>query len=159
MVEFASLWTTRRPYIHLLPADADVLSIRTSATMQPSTVVELSGRRMRGVDDLFREFVRAFHLPEYFGWNWPAFAECMADLSWYPARAYVLCIQHPELVLDESLADCRTLYRALDGICARWANSFALGPEWGGGEVPFNVALLCEGEAELTVREFAGDYL
>lgn len=159
MTEAASLWTTRRPYIHLLPADANTSGIRTSSPVQPSVVVELNGQRMRGVEELFREFVRDFHLPEYFGWNWPAFAECMADLSWYPARAYVLCVQNPELVLVESPADCRTFYRLLNGVCSWWANSFALGPEWGGGEVPFNVALLCRREAEATVREFAGEYL
>lgn len=37
----------------------------------------MDGRRMRTVDDLFQQYLREFRLPEYFGWNWAAFDECM----------------------------------------------------------------------------------
>jgi hypothetical protein len=145
--------------LYLLPADADVARIRTSAPTQPAVAIELNGDRMHQLDDLFREFVREFRFPEYFGWNWPAFAECMGDLSWYPARAYLVCIRHPEFVLDESPADRDTFYRIMNGVCTRWAHSFGLGPEWGGGEVPFKTVFLCDQRAEEIVRAVAGDYL
>lgn len=36
---------------------------------------------MHTVEELFREYVRAFSLPGYFGWNWAAFDECMSELE------------------------------------------------------------------------------
>lgn len=67
MTDIAPLWGTRRPWPHLLPEDADVSRLRTSAPIQPSVVVEFDGAKMRSVDGVFREFVREFQFPEYFG--------------------------------------------------------------------------------------------
>lgn len=36
---------------------------------------------------------RLFQFPEYFGRNWDAVDECLADLSWLPAKGYC-CILH-----------------------------------------------------------------
>ena len=47
------------------------------------------------------------------------------------------------LLVDETI-ELSTLHRHLESAGGRWANSFALGPEWGGGEVPFNVVLIGE---------------
>ncbi|MGQ0750407.1 MAG: barstar family protein [Betaproteobacteria bacterium] len=35
----------------------------------------------------------ALEFPQPFGDNWDAFADCMQDLSWHPARAYAIHLQ------------------------------------------------------------------
>jgi Barstar (barnase inhibitor) len=102
----------------------------------------LRGSLMTDLEGVFREFVRALEFPEYFGWNWPAFAECLEDLSWLPARLYLLVVTDADQLLVDDALEVPTLYRHLESAGSRWANSFALGPEWGGGEVPFNVMLI-----------------
>jgi hypothetical protein len=97
---------------------------------------------MTDLDGRFREFVRGLEFPEYFGWNWPAFAECLNDLAWLPAKSYVLVVIDADRLLIDDIDEVPTLHRHLESAGRRWANSFALGPEWDGGEVPFNVVLI-----------------
>jgi hypothetical protein len=97
---------------------------------------------MTVLDGVFREFVRGLEFPEDFGWNWPAIAECLTDLSWLPGTSYVLVVTDAGRPLIDDIDEVPTLQRHLESAGRRWANSFALGPEWDGGEVPFNVVLI-----------------
>jgi RNAse (barnase) inhibitor barstar len=65
-------------------------------------VIYLDGTRMTTVEALFREYVREFDLPEYFGRNWAAFSECMPDLSWIPAESYLTIIRDSALLLSRT---------------------------------------------------------
>lgn len=97
---------------------------------------------MRSVEELFREYVREFRFPEYFGWNWAAFSEWMRTLAERPAHAYLTVIRNAEQLLQDEPGDTPTFLRQLENIGQRWANSFALDEQWGGGEVPFNTILV-----------------
>lgn len=37
---------------------------------------------------------RALDFPEWFGGNWDALSDCLADLSWWPAPGYVFVLDH-----------------------------------------------------------------
>jgi RNAse (barnase) inhibitor barstar len=37
---------------------------------------------------------RAMHFPEWFGFNWDALLDCLADLGWRPAEGYVVILEH-----------------------------------------------------------------
>jgi hypothetical protein len=97
---------------------------------------------MRTVEELFREHVREFSFPEYFGWNWAAFDECMTGLEDRPARAYLTLIMRASEVLAAESGDLATYLRQLEDIGRHWAGAFALGPEWGDGEVPFHTVFV-----------------
>jgi hypothetical protein len=105
-----------------------------------ATVLDAEG--MRETESLFREFVREFQFPEYFGWNWPAFHECMRDLTWLPATGYRIVIRNGPALLADDPSETATFLRQMSDIGRTWGNSFALGEEWGGGEVPFNTVIL-----------------
>lgn len=159
MTDTSQLWTTRRPWFHILTEGIDPVGLRSSAPIQPSLVIDFDGADMRSVDGVFGEFVREFQFPEYFGGNWPAYAECLGDLAWIPARAYLLLIRQPDLLLDESPADRGTFFRIMNSVCSRWANSFALGAEFGGGEVAFNLGLICGDSPKEDLMRDIGNYL
>lgn len=38
----------------------------------------------------------ALGFPDWFGGNWDALFDCLADLSWRPAAGYVLILEHAE---------------------------------------------------------------
>jgi hypothetical protein len=97
---------------------------------------------MHTVEELFREYVREFSFPEYFGWNWAAFDECMTELEEQPARGYVTLIRRADEVLSAEPGDLATYLRQLEEFGRHWAGAFALGPDWGGGEVPFHTVLV-----------------
>jgi hypothetical protein len=153
MVNFNDLWTTSQPWVHLLPDSIDPKLFCRSVPVQRGMVVELDGGRMRTAEALFAEFARELRFPEYFGWNWAAFAECITELSSCPAYAYLLVIERAELMLVDSPADRVIFFRLIKDVSSQWANSFGLGPEWNGGEVPFNVALLCSDDARMHLEE------
>jgi barstar (barnase inhibitor) len=62
----------------------------------------LRGNKMRTAPELFDEFAAALQFPYYFGENWNAISECLADLEWLPGGACVLLIMSaPELLARE----------------------------------------------------------
>ena len=75
----------------------------------------------------------ALEFPHPFGRNWDAFADCMQDLSWHPARGYVIRLtqspphgavtRHP-LRASEELVTCEIEISAL-GILQRIADVHA----------------------------------
>lgn len=123
-------------------AAADLAPIREAATTADALLVELAGSRMHTVEELFREYGREFSFPEYFGWNCAAFHECMTELEDQPARAYLTLIMSADEVLSAEPGDLATYLRQLEEIGRHWAGAFALGPQWGGGEVPFHTVLV-----------------
>ncbi|MGC5033917.1 barstar family protein [Micromonospora sp. DT229] len=156
MPNFDDLWTTSQPRMHVLSDSTDLDSLRRSVPASGGVVVELDGGLMRTAKAFFAEFFREFRFPEYFGWNWAAFAECITELPGCPAHAYLLVIEQANLLLVDSPADREIFFRLIKDVSSEWANSFGLGPEWNGGEVPFNVALLCSDEARMQLEEDAG---
>ena len=111
----------------------------------PDGVVRvLDARQLRTEDEAFDGFQQAFSFPDYFGRNWDAFDECMGDLEWLPARSYRVVITDAEHLLDQSDRARGIFLRIMRDLGRQWGNAFALGPEWGGGEVPFNTILVGE---------------
>lgn len=79
---------------------------------------------MRDTDAMFDEFAAAFQFPYYFGGNWAAFDECMADLSWLPARAYLTCIMSAnEVGIDDDYDSFATLVKILNDVAKGWAGA------------------------------------
>ncbi|MBB1125110.1 barstar family protein [Thiospirillum jenense] len=44
--------------------------------------VEIDGGKITNKHALFEEFAEKLNFPDYFGFNWDAFSDCMTDLSW-----------------------------------------------------------------------------
>ncbi len=51
---------------------------------------------------LLAEFARQLRLPNYFGWNWDAFEECLRDLTWLDGIQEVIVV-HRDVPFAESL--------------------------------------------------------
>ena len=129
------------PWVHRTTSH-DLQQILKTASTVDLLVIRLDGTRMRTLDELFREYVIGFEFPDYFGWNYPAFAECMKELSWIPARAYLTVITDADELLSAEPFEMNTYLRLIEDIGRRWAGSFALSAKWGGGEVPFHTLLV-----------------
>ena len=129
------------PWVHELSAE-EASEVMRAEEAKDALIIQLDASRMRSVEELFREYVREFHFPEYFGWNWAAFSECMRSLPNRPAHAYLTVIRNADQLLQDDPDDRTTFLRQLESIGQRWANSFALDEAWGGGEVPFNTILV-----------------
>ncbi len=98
---------------------------------------------MRTEVDLFAEAARALRFPDYFGANWDALSDCLTDLSWVPAPAYLLVVEHADQVLVDEPPDRLEVWRRVLSETARvWGEPVQAGEWWDRPPVPFTVLLV-----------------
>ncbi|MDF0642770.1 MAG: barstar family protein [Nitrospira sp.] len=97
----------------------------------------LRGAKCRTGAGLFQEFARTLKFPDYFGHNWDALEECLADLEWLPAKGYVLAVTEAEQVLTQEEEDYSTFLEVLSDAGEAWAT----GQAGSGSRRPFHVIL------------------
>jgi RNAse (barnase) inhibitor barstar len=98
----------------------------------------IQGKKCRTSSGLFSEFARALAFPEYFGHNWDALEECLADLEWLPANGYILLVTDTQAVLPEDEEEYDTLLEILDDAGEAWSN----GHTADGRCAPFHVVFI-----------------
>ncbi len=102
----------------------------------------IRGQKARTTQALFDEFAAALQFPYYFGENWDAFDECLTDLEWLPADAYILLIENSTHVLETETPDrLSTFFQILERAGREWGTPAA-------GQFPrpaksFHVLLQC----------------
>jgi hypothetical protein len=99
------------------------------------------------------EVADACQFPDYFGENWPAFAECLGDLDWLPGSAYALVIVDAAQVLEEDPRGLRAFVRILDDVAAGWVEEAARAEEWNRRPTPFRVLFQEQGGGAAALRE------
>jgi hypothetical protein len=104
-------------------------------------IIELDCSRMLNLDQLFDAFATAAQFPNYFGRNWAAFDECLADLEWLHASSYVFALRNPQRLLEQESAEVATFWRIISKVAAEWAEEINLGEWWDREGVPFHVVL------------------
>jgi RNAse (barnase) inhibitor barstar len=116
-----------------------------SDEVTPARIAALS--RLRGLHDfdvdcsgarskrrLMATLASALALPEYFGANWDALADCLTDLEWMPAKGYVLALHGLEGLARRSPRDYAMLLDVLADAVTFWREQ----------DVPFYVLLAGE---------------
>ncbi len=98
----------------------------------------IQGKKCRTPSSLFSEFARALAFPDYFGHNWDALEECLADLDWLPAKGYILLITDTQAVLPEDEEEYDTLLEVLDDAGEAWSK----GQTADGRCAPFHVVFI-----------------
>lgn len=118
------------------------------------TVRLLRGHKMRTVDRLFDEMSAALQFPYYFGENWPALDECLADMDWLPSRAgiVVVVLDAVEVLADEPDVELGTLVRSIAYAGETYAEPIDSGEWWDRPAVPFHVVLQAGTGEEALVR-------
>ena len=98
-------------------------SSATTMTKPPTGFLmrTIEGKKCRTSSSLFEEFARALSFPEYFGHNWDALEECLADLEWLPAKGYILFISDAHAVLPDDEEEYETLLEILDDAGEAWS--------------------------------------
>jgi hypothetical protein len=74
-----------------------------------------------GRDDAIARIAAALHFPDWFGGNWDALADSLADLSWLPAPGYLLLLARTDAWRDADPESFESLASILAEASARWA--------------------------------------
>jgi hypothetical protein len=122
------LLRSREPWLHvLLAGESDVCDAlwaldRSSKGRAVCRVVR--GHKATTEPAFFDECAAAWQFPYYFGENWDAFDECLTDLQWLPAEAYVLCVTQAIHLLEKEPSDRQhRLLLVLQRIAKEWGQS------------------------------------
>jgi len=85
----------------------------------------IRGSKCRSATGLFAEMAEALEFPDYFGHNWDALEECLADLEWLPGKGYVLLFTNAELILPDDAEEFATFLEVLSDAGEAWASGQA----------------------------------
>lgn len=118
-------------------------------------LVALDGSRMKDAEGVLAEFADKLQFPSYFGHNWAALDECLTDLEWLPAEAYLLQIWQAQQLLENSDHNIRALLQILEKAGQEWSEAVQVGEYWDRDPVPFHSMLITESGHPLDVQKRA----
>ncbi len=116
------LQSTKAPWTSLLVLKAGQRAESLIKTPEGFVSRVLRGSKCRTAAGLFSEFARALGFPDYFGHNWDALEECLADLEWLPAKGYALLLTDAEQVLSEDEDDYETFLEVMSDAGEAWGS-------------------------------------
>jgi RNAse (barnase) inhibitor barstar len=76
--------------LDLSTTDADLLCVVAGERGYSCALADLAGCHDK--DEFLARMAEALDFPAWFGRNWDAFFDCLADLSWLPAGGHVLVL-------------------------------------------------------------------
>ena len=83
------------------------------------SVIPIKGR-LDAKTAIFSAVSEALSFPDYFGENWDAFDECLNDLSWLPAKGYILNLEHADDLLVLPKDDLKIFFAVLSKAIHNW---------------------------------------
>ena len=87
---------------------------------------------IKNTTDLLDALAQAMQFPEYFERNWDALDECLRDMSWLPAKGYVLFLR-----------DARRLWQQTSDVAGQLVETWLFAAEeWGRSGVPFHLVFV-----------------
>lgn len=90
-------------------------------------IVKLDGNLLQSKNSLFSHFASALNFPEYFGYNWDAFDECINDLEWISEDVCLLLISNANKILSsENIKELSTFYDILKESLNEWNLKYTL---------------------------------
>ena len=141
-----ALLRTREPWLHVLVAgesDAcDALWALERSSEKRTVCRVVRGHKATTKPAFFDECAAAWQFPYYFGENWDAFEECLTDLQWLLAEAYVFCVTRAVHLLEKEPSDQQQrLLLVLQQIAKEWGQATSNRPA-----AMFHVLLQCTAE-------------
>ncbi len=68
----------------------------------------------------FERLALALQFPEWFGHNWDALQDCLADMSWLPAEGYVVILERCDAFRADGGEDFATMLQVFDAAADAW---------------------------------------
>lgn len=121
----AYLQSTKAPWASLLVVKAGQKAESLIHVPAGYTLTIIKGAKCRTTAGLLTEFARALNFPDYFGHNWDALEECLADLEWLPAKGYVVLITEAAQVLPDDEDEYETFLEVLSDAGEAWGSGQA----------------------------------
>jgi RNAse (barnase) inhibitor barstar len=80
--------------------------------------IDLTG--VRDKNGLLKAIGAAMAFPDWFGHNWDALLDCLADLGWQPAEGYVVILEHCDSIHGLAEADFVQTLQVFEAAANEW---------------------------------------
>jgi hypothetical protein len=110
----ARLSDAAKSAVYAAPHVGDILDATRGSDLRVARI-DLDGAA--GKDALLDRIAAAMRFPGWFGRNWDALEDCLADLSWSKGRGHVLLFENAKGL---SAPDRKTLTEVLEAAAAHW---------------------------------------
>jgi RNAse (barnase) inhibitor barstar len=98
-------------------------SLLEGGTTLKFAVLPVDLRGCGDADAAMGEIADILRFPEWFGDNLDALADCLSDLSWFPAEGYVLLLEHTDEWRAQASDTFDTVLEILNQTAERWAKN------------------------------------
>lgn len=130
------------PFVHIAESTGtDWLKILEDSLPEPFFIQTFDSTKMQSKNDVFCEMATKLKFPDYFGYNWDALEECLADLEWCEADGYVFVFEGAEQILSSSLEALKIFFDILNEVGKGWTEELHEEEEL---PIPFHVILQVE---------------
>jgi len=99
----------------------DRAAISEAGNVLGFAVLAIELRDCCDADEAMRRFATTLQFPGWFGDNWDALADALADLSWLPAPGYLLLLDHAQGWREAAPDEFDLLLEIVDEAAGRWA--------------------------------------
>jgi RNAse (barnase) inhibitor barstar len=109
--------------VYRLAADQPLAPLRRGIAQSSARLFTVNGTAITDKPSFLRACARAMHFPRYFGRNWDAFEECITDLAWAPAPAYVVLYHDVAPFARQSPAEWAVALDILRAAARHWRDA------------------------------------
>jgi RNAse (barnase) inhibitor barstar len=108
-------------HVHVAPLSPEaVAGIRALAATLGFDCVQVDLDGCEDKPELLDRVSRALEFPAWFGGNWDALFDCLADLGWRPAPGYVLVLEHASGLREAQPEVFDTALLLMDDAASAW---------------------------------------
>jgi len=105
--------------VYHMPGDGEA-GLIAAAEQSAFFVFRVDLAKARNKDELLEAIGKAMAFPEWFGHNWDALLDCLADLGWRPAEGYVVILEHCDGIHGRAEADFVQTLQVFESAANEW---------------------------------------
>lgn len=105
--------------VYHMPVDGEAGLIE-AAERNGCAVFRIDLANVRDKHELLQAIGAAMAFPEWFGANWDALMDCLADLGWRPAEGYVTILEHCDGIHGRAEADFVQTLQIFEAAANEW---------------------------------------
>jgi RNAse (barnase) inhibitor barstar len=106
--------------VFFLPEHAPPKDVAACAKRAKFAYFHIEGRLIARKEQLLNHVATALRFPDYFGGNWDALEECLADMEWVDAPGYLIYYDHIDPLAEEHPDQLQTFVEICRDAVASW---------------------------------------
>ena len=115
-----SLLEDEKGGVFFLPEHALPKDVAAAAKRVKYAYFHIEGKLIARKEQLLNHVATALRFPSYFGGNWDALEECLADMEWVDAPGYVIYYDHIDALANEHPDQLQTFVEICRDAVASW---------------------------------------